>query len=125
MHETTPDTIDRRTAPTTTHSLQTATAAPRTIRMKIPRRFRTYCPHCHEHREHEVEKVRDGRTSGLRWDERKERTGKKTIGNAGRFSAVPGGEKPTKKTRLVYRCNDCGKAHQREGWRAGRLEFQE
>ncbi|MFB6180036.1 MAG: 50S ribosomal protein L44e, partial [Halorientalis sp.] len=24
-----------------------------------------------------------------------------------------------------YRCSECGKAHLREGWRAGRLEFQE
>jgi large subunit ribosomal protein L44e len=47
------------------------------------------------------------------------------IGNAGKFSKVPAGEKPTKKTDLRYRCNECGKAHLREGWRAGRLEFQE
>lgn len=47
------------------------------------------------------------------------------IGNAGKFSKVPAGEKPTKKTNLRYRCNECGKAHLREGWRAGRLEFQE
>jgi large subunit ribosomal protein L44e len=38
---------------------------------------------------------------------------------------VPGGDKPTKKTHLKYICSDCGKAHMREGWRAGRLTFQE
>jgi large subunit ribosomal protein L44e len=38
---------------------------------------------------------------------------------------VPGGDKPTKKTNLTYRCTECGKAHIREGWRAGRLEFQD
>jgi large subunit ribosomal protein L44e len=47
------------------------------------------------------------------------------IGNSGKFSKVPGGDKPTKKTDLKYRCSECGKAHLREGWRAGRLEFQE
>lgn len=84
----------------------------------------TYCPHCHEHHEHEVVRVRDGPPSGNTWDQRKEREGKKGIGNRGRFSAVPGGDKPTKKTHLKYRCSDCGKAHQREGWRAGQIEFQ-
>jgi len=49
----------------------------------------------------------------------------KGIGNSGKFSKVPGGDKPTKKTDLKYRCSECGKAHLREGWRAGRLEFQE
>lgn len=47
------------------------------------------------------------------------------IGNAGKFSKVPGGDKPTKKTNLLYRCSNCGKGHLREGWRAGRLDLQE
>ncbi|CCQ34802.1 50S ribosomal protein L44e [Halorhabdus tiamatea SARL4B] len=47
------------------------------------------------------------------------------IGNDGKFSKVPGGDKPTKKTNLTYRCSECGNAHLREGWRAGRIEFQE
>ena len=93
--------------------------------MEMPRRFNTYCPHCDEHREIEVEKVRTGQSSGTKWDARRTRRGKAVIGNAGRFSKVPGGDKPTKKTDLKYRCSDCGKAHLREGWRAGRLTFQE
>mgnify|MGYP005845775709 FL=1 len=93
--------------------------------MEMPRRFNTYCPHCNTHYEHEVEKVRTGRSSGTKWDARRTRRGKAVIGNAGRFSKVPGGDKPTKKTDLKYRCNECGKAHLREGWRAGRLTFQE
>ncbi len=90
----------------------------------MPRRFNTYCPHCEQHEEHEVEKVRSGRQSGTTWGNRqqKRQTG---IGNDGKFSKVPAGEKPTKKTNLVYRCSECGKAHVREGWRAGRLELQE
>ena len=93
--------------------------------MEMPRRFNTYCPHCDGHREVEVEKVRRGRSSGTKWDARRTRRRTSVIGNAGRFSKVPGGDKPTKKTNLKYRCSDCGKAHLREGWRAGRLEFQE
>ena len=93
--------------------------------MQMPRRFNTYCPHCKAHEEHEVQKVRTGRSTGMKWDQRKQREGSKGIGNRGRFSKVPGGDKPTKKTDLKYLCSECGKAHLREGWRAGRLEFQE
>jgi len=93
--------------------------------MEMPRRFNTYCPRCNEHHEHEVEKVRNGRPTGMKWNARQTKRGKKTIGNAGKFSKVPGGDKPTKKTDLKYRCSECGKAHLRKGWRAGRLVFQE
>ncbi|APW99839.1 50S ribosomal protein L44e [Halobiforma lacisalsi AJ5] len=93
--------------------------------MQMPRRFNTYCPHCNEHHEHEVEKARSGRSSGMKWDARRTERHTSSIGNSGRFSKVPAGEKPTKKTDLKYRCSECGKAHLREGWRAGRLEFQE
>jgi large subunit ribosomal protein L44e len=93
--------------------------------MQMPRRFNTYCPHCNGHFEHEVEKVRRGRETGMKWIDRQRGRATATIGNAGKFSKVPGGDKPTKKTHLKYRCAECGKAHMREGWRAGRLEFQE
>ena len=92
--------------------------------MQMPRRFNTYCPHCNAHTEHEVEKVRRGRETGLKWIDR-QRKRNSGIGNDGKFSKVPGGDKPTKRTNLKYRCAECGKAHLRKGWRAGRLEFQE
>lgn len=92
--------------------------------MQIPRRFNTHCPHCNEHTEHEIEKVRSGRPSGMTKGARmqKKRAG---IGNEGKNSKVPAGQKPTQKADLRYRCNECGRAHLREGWRAGRLEFQD
>jgi large subunit ribosomal protein L44e len=94
--------------------------------MQMPRRFNTYCPHCNEHNQHEVEKVRGGRASGMTKVQGRQRDRQTSaIGNKGKFSKVPGGDKPTKKTDLKYRCSECGKAHLREGWRAGRLEFQE
>ena len=92
--------------------------------MEMPRRMNTYCPHCREHNEHEVERVRTGRSTGMKWIDRQERRNS-GIGNDGKFSKVPGGDKPTKKTDLKYRRNDCGNAHLREGWRAGRLELQD
>jgi large subunit ribosomal protein L44e len=92
----------------------------------MPRRFRSYCPNCDGHHELEVEKVRAGRPSGMTKVQGRQRERQRaTIGNSGKFSKVPAGDKPTKKTNLVYRCSNCGKAHMREGWRAGRLEFQE
>ena len=92
--------------------------------MQIPRRFNTYCPHCKAHHEHEVEKVRTGRSTGMKWSDRQKarNTG---IGNDGKFSKVPVGKKPSQKTNLKYRCSDCGKAHLRKGTRTGRLELQE
>ena len=93
--------------------------------MQMPRRFNTYCPHCKGHYEVEVQKVRQGRQTHMKWNYRQQQRQTSTIGNSGKFSKVPAGEKPTKKTHLKYRCSNCGKAHMREGWRAGRLEFQE
>jgi large subunit ribosomal protein L44e len=93
--------------------------------MQMPRRFNTYCPHCRAHNQHEVQKVRQGRQTHLKWNWRQQKRRTSVIGNTGKFSKVPSGEKPTKKTHLKYICGDCGKAHMREGWRAGRLEFQE
>ncbi|MFB6146653.1 MAG: 50S ribosomal protein L44e [Halobacteriaceae archaeon] len=93
--------------------------------MEMPRRFNTYCPHCDAHQQHEVERVRGGQSSGMNRMDRRQRDRTKVIGNTGRFSKAPAGEKPTKKVNLRYRCSECGKAHLREGWRAGRLELQE
>ncbi|CQH51763.1 50S ribosomal protein L42e [Halobacterium hubeiense] len=93
--------------------------------MEMPRRFNSYCPHCDEHNQIEVEKVRTGRSSGMKWDARRTKRANASIGNHGRFSKVPVGNKPTKKTDLKYRCNECGNAHLREGWRTGRLTLQD
>ncbi|PSP64078.1 50S ribosomal protein L44e [Halobacteriales archaeon QH_8_64_26] len=94
--------------------------------MEMPRRFRSHCPHCNSHQELEVEKVRTRPASGMtKVQGRQRRRQTSTIGNSGKFSKVPGGDKPTKKTNLTYRCSNCGNAHLREGWRAGRLDLQE
>jgi len=49
----------------------------------------------------------------------------KGIGNSGKFSKVPGGDKPTKRIWLRYRCTACKKAHQRPCFRAKKFEFKE
>ncbi len=92
--------------------------------MKMPKKLKTHCPYCKKHTMHEVEKVKKGRTSTLTWIARqKERT--KGIGNLGKFSKVPGGDKPTKRVFLCYRCTECKKAHQRPCFRASKFELVE
>ena len=65
--------------------------------MKMPVKFKTYCPFCRNHQTHEVEKVKKSKTTGLHWiDRQKGRRGK--VGNMGKFSKVPGGDKPTRRS---------------------------
>jgi len=92
--------------------------------MKIPKRFKTHCPFCKKHTEHMAERVKKGRASTLtRITRQKNRqTG---IGNSGKFSKVPSGEKPTKRIALKYKCLECNKAHQRPCFRAKKFEFKE
>ncbi len=92
--------------------------------MKMPAKFTTYCPFCRSHQEHEVEKVKKGKTTGLHWiDRQKARRGK--IGNMGKFSKVPGGDKPTKRVNIRYRCLKCKKAHQRACFKAQKFDLVE
>ena len=62
----------------------------------MPRRLNTHCPYCNAHHEHEVEKARRGRERGMHWIDR-QRKRNSGIGNSGKFSKVPGGDKPTKR----------------------------
>ncbi|MCS7121871.1 MAG: 50S ribosomal protein L44e [Archaeoglobaceae archaeon] len=92
--------------------------------MKYPKRIKTFCKYCRKHTEHEVEKVGRGRQSPLKWINRqKKRRGK--VGNLGKFSKVPGGDKPTKRVNIRFRCTVCKKAHSRRTWRAKRFELVE
>jgi len=63
-----------------------------------------------------VEKVKKGRSSTLT---RIERQKKRSfgIGNRGKFSKVPGGDKPTKRINVRYRCLKCKKATLRPGYK--------
>jgi large subunit ribosomal protein L44e len=46
-------------------------------------------------------------------------------GNQGKFSKVPGGDKPTKRLNLRYRCGSCKKAHARKGFRVSKFDLVE
>jgi len=90
----------------------------------MPKQMRVYCPACGRHTVHQVERVKKGRASSLNWivRQKKRHSG---IGNSGKFSKVPGGDKPTKKVFLRYKCMECKKSHQREGFRVAKFELVE
>ncbi len=92
--------------------------------MKMEKRIRTYCPTCNRHTLHEVEKIKKGKQSPFSWILRQKKR-KSGIGNAGKFSKVPGGDKPTKRLFLRYRCTECNKSHMRKGVRVSKFELVE
>nr|WP_243685157.1 hypothetical protein [Methanosarcina barkeri] len=61
--------------------------------MKIPKKFRSYCPYCKTHQEMTVERVRKGQASSMTRIAR-QKNRQQGIGNSGKFSKVPGGDKP-------------------------------
>jgi large subunit ribosomal protein L44e len=91
--------------------------------MKIPKKFRTYCPFCKTHQEHVAERVRRASFIINPHCKAEEQTARHR--NSGKFSKVPGGDKPTKRIWLRYRCSVCKKAHQRPCFRAKKFEFKE
>ncbi|MHC1625156.1 MAG: 50S ribosomal protein L44e [Methermicoccaceae archaeon] len=90
--------------------------------MKMPKNIRTYCPTCMRHTTHTLEKVKRGKPSSLSHITRQKarQTG---IGNSGKFSKVPGGDKPTKRTYIRLKCEVCKKSHTKPGVRAKKFEI--
>lgn len=92
--------------------------------MKMPRRVKRYCPSCHRHTTHEVEKIKKKKASELKWGQRQFR--RVTAGYRGFPRPKPEGrEKPTKRINIRYRCTECKKAHHAPTWRAKRFELVE
>lgn len=90
----------------------------------IPKSIKAHCPHCKKHTPHNVEKVKKGQASSMVRIARQKRR-QSSVGNRGKFSKVPGGEKPTKRTQIRFRCSSCKLAHTRPMPRAGKFEIQE
>ncbi len=92
--------------------------------MKMPKQIRAHCPFCNKHTLQNVERVRKGRASSMTHIAR-QKLRANGIGNQGKFSKVPGGDKPTKRLNLRYRCTVCKKAHNRPSIRAGKFDLVE
>ena len=85
--------------------------------------IKTYCPHCSKHTNHKLEKVKKKKASELKWGQRRFRN--VTSGYGGYPRPKPEGrEKPTRRIHLRYRCDKCGKAHQKKGIRAKKFEIK-
>jgi large subunit ribosomal protein L44e len=93
--------------------------------VKMPKLVKAHCPFCNKHTPQNVERVRKGRESSMTHIKRQRLLRANGIGNQGKFSKVPGGDKPTKRLNLRYRCTVCKKAHNRAGFRAGKFDLVE
>jgi len=93
--------------------------------MKMPKQIKAHCPFCRKHTPQTVERVRKGQASSMAHITRQREFRANGIGNQGKFSKVPGGDKPTKRTNLRFRCTVCKKAHNRAGFRSGKFELVE
>ncbi len=92
--------------------------------MKMPKQIKAHCPFCNKHTLHTVERVRKGRATTMAHIDRQKKRAQ-GIGNSGKFSKVPGGDKPTKRVNLRYRCNECNKAHNRKGFKVSKFDLVE
>ncbi len=103
--------------------------------MKLPKLVRRYCPYCKKHTGQKIVLVSSGHKRGTMRKGSKERArlrGKaRGYGNLGRWSkpAVTSWKrkiKSTKKTNLMYTCQECKKSKiQKKGKRAGKIVIEE
>lgn len=99
--------------------------------MKIPKTTKRYCPYCKKKTEHKIKLVGTGFKRGTLTRGSKSRAKKRGlnrgIGNKGRWSRPAIAKhkrksKTTKKTNIMYTCNECGKSkYQKKGKRAGKV----
>ena len=99
--------------------------------MKIPKKTNRYCPYCKKKTEQKIKLVSTGALRGAMRRGSKQRANKRGlgigIGNKGRWGSRPANPKhkrktkTTKKTNIMYTCNECGKSkYQKSGTRAGK-----
>ena len=95
--------------------------------MKIPKTTNRYCPYCKKKTEQKIKLVGTGGLRGtLRRGSKsraKARGLGRGIGNKGRWGSRPANpkhkrkSKTTKKTNIMYTCNECGKSKYRTSQR--------
>ena len=104
--------------------------------MKFPRIVKRYCPYCKKHTKQKVTNVTAGHKRSALKRGSIERAKKRGLGrgkgNLGKWGSKPAiskwkrKTKSSKKTNLLYRCQECGKATlQKKGKRAHKVLFKE
>jgi large subunit ribosomal protein L44e len=92
--------------------------------MHLPKEQRTYCPRCHKHTPHDVEKNKKRSASELKWGQRRFR--RATGGYGGFPRPKPEGRaKAVRRIYLKYRCQTCKYVVQPKSYRGGQLELVE
>ena len=90
--------------------------------MKIPKTTKRYCPYCKKKTEQKIKLVSTGAKRGTLTKGSKSRARKRGlsrgIGNKGKYSKPAVSKfkrksKTTKKTNIMYTCNECGKSKYR------------
>lgn len=103
--------------------------------MKIPKKINRYCPFCKKKTEQKVKLVSTGGKRGTMTrgslQRAKKRGLNRGIGNKGRWGSRPPNPqhkrktKTTKKTNIMYTCQECKKSkYQKKGIRAGKQTQQ-
>ncbi len=92
--------------------------------MHLPKEVMTYCPRCHKHTPHDVEKAKKRTASELKWGQRRFR--RATRGYGGFPRPKPEGRaKAVRRVNLRYKCQTCKYTVQPASFRAGALELTE
>lgn len=100
--------------------------------MKIPKTTKRYCPYCKKKTEQKIKLVSTGALRGSLRRGAKQRASKRGlgigIGNKGKWGSKPANPKhkrktkTTKKTNIMYTCQECKKSkYQKKGKRTGRI----
>lgn len=100
--------------------------------MKIPKKTNRYCPYCRKNTEQKIKMVSTGAKRGTLTrgsiSRAKSRGLGRGIGNKGKWGSKPPvtkfkrKSKTTKKTNIMYTCNECNKSkYQKKGKRAGKV----
>ncbi len=92
--------------------------------MIIPRKIRTYCPHCRKHTQHNVSLQKKRSARPLSWGQRQFARVKSGYGSQPR-SEQKKFSKTAKKVVLMLKCNECKKSHSRRGFRSKGVKFGE
>jgi large subunit ribosomal protein L44e len=92
--------------------------------MKVPKKLRTYCPHCKRHTLHTASQAKKRSARSLSWGQRQ------FIKVSSGYGSQPRSEqkkfyKTTKKFVILLKCSECGKAHPRRGFRSKKVAFGE
>jgi large subunit ribosomal protein L44e len=92
--------------------------------MHFPKEIMAYCPRCHKHTAHEVEKGKKKTASELKWGQRRFRRAQRGYGGFPR-PKPEGRAKAVRRVYLKYKCETCKYTVQPVSFRSAQLELVE